>query len=32
MFWEIVLTSLALMLGIMLVGELIDYLIKRRKG
>lgn len=32
MFWEIVLTSLALMVGIMIAGEIIEYLIRRRKG
>ncbi len=32
MFWEIILTSLALMIGIMVIGEIIDFLLKRRKG
>ncbi len=32
MFWEIVLTSLALMIGILVVGEIVDFLLKRRKG
>ena len=32
MFWGIVLTSLAIMLGIMLIGELVDFVIKQRKG
>lgn len=29
MFWDIVLTSLAIMFAIMVVGELIEYLVRR---
>lgn len=29
MFWDIVLTALAIMFAIMIVGEIIEYLIRR---
>ena len=31
MFWDIILTSLAIMVVIMLIGEAVDYLIKKRR-